>query len=363
MRDNDTILLESIYEEMHDSCKCSACGANMFDEVVEESKKTSCNGYIVFHGRNYVCIATNVYDESRNPKTGDMVQVYIIRSDMDPKTAISTGKDNLVCFNCKLRGTIDPETKKLIPKTRTCYVNPVNLLQVYKTYKAGRYPLIIKDKNLIPSLNLTDDDVEIYLQSGNWDIFSGKFIRFGAYGEPVRIPYPIIEKMASSSAGFTAYTHQWQASPFQAYKKFCMASVDTAEEYRQAKDMGWRTFRVSPSWYMKSSEEEPCQYSVDRTQCVDCLKCSGTTSNTKDIYVMVHGSESSGKVDNFIENFGTESDFSEPLTNEDLENIQKIEALEQEEKSVDRNEVRDKASDLELLMKSQEEKKSFIEKQ
>lgn len=132
-----------------------------------------------------------------------------------------------------------------------------------------------------------------------------------------------------------------------------MASVDTAEEYAKAKNLGWRTFRVSPSWYKKAANEEACQFSVDGTQCVSCLKCSGTTSNAKDIYVAVHGS--GNKVDNFIESFGTENDFSEPLTDEDMQRIKQIEELEKQEV---KGEKKGKVSDLEIFLKARQENKN-----
>ena len=352
MRDKDTVLLESAYTCVQKKCRCSICGKVFEDEIFEESASNSCNGYIIFHGSNYVCIATNVYQESKNPKTGNMVQVYIISSEMAPSEAIKQGRDSVVCFDCKHRGTRDPQTGKM--SGRTCYVNPMNLNQVYKTYKKGNYPIIIKDKNLLKQLKGNDGDVGMYLKNGNWDVFSDKYVRFGAYGEPVKIPFPILEKMAQSCQGFTSYTHQWSKGVFQGYKEYCMASVDTAEEYEKAKSLGWRTFRVSPSWYNKAANEEACQFSVDGTQCVNCLKCSGKTSNDKDIYVAVHGS--GNKVDNFIESFGTENDFSEPLTQEDLQKIKQIEKLESEEV---KGEKKNKVSDLEIFNKARQDNKNL----
>ena len=41
---------------------------------------------------------------SRNSKTGDMVQTFLIRSDIDPLTASRTGCDRALCGDCLHKG-------------------------------------------------------------------------------------------------------------------------------------------------------------------------------------------------------------------------------------------------------------------
>ena len=50
---------------------------------------------------------------SRNPKTGPMVQLWILRADVHPMEAISTGTDSSICGGCKHRGANGRE--------RSCY--------------------------------------------------------------------------------------------------------------------------------------------------------------------------------------------------------------------------------------------------
>lgn len=316
--------IDLIFEKYSHQIKktCAHCGKqltqeeiawNLSEELVTESK-VNCNGYIIYHGKNYVCIATGIVDPSSNDKTGPMVQVFIIRSDVHPVEAIKTGKDATICFNCPHRGT-------------TCYVEVGKSVgQVYGAYQRGRYPFICKDPQNMKGY----DDIDYYLNNGVWDIFANSFIRFGAYGDPVRIPYPIVEKMASSCKGFTGYTHQWNNPAFQAYSKYFMASADSLQEYTAAKAKGWRTFRITADWRQKDPNEIVCLNSRDGTQCIDCLACAGTTSTEqKDIYIKAHGPKH--KVNEFVKNFGDPSINTE-LTPEEEKQIQEIEEKEKEEK-------------------------------
>ena len=50
-----------------------------------------------------VAIATGFLDPSENPKTGPMVQVYVIREDMNPAEAVATGASKSVCNDCALQ--------------------------------------------------------------------------------------------------------------------------------------------------------------------------------------------------------------------------------------------------------------------
>ena len=76
--------------------------------------------------------------KSSNKKTGDMVQTYIIRSDMDPLKASKYGYDYAICGDCKHRGEADPDGTGKQAKKRSCYVTLFHgPLQVYKSYKKG----------------------------------------------------------------------------------------------------------------------------------------------------------------------------------------------------------------------------------
>lgn len=329
MKNNDVLILENLYEGIYRKGRCLDCGCLLTEEEMKKSKddknlnllsegKTDCNGVVIYHGQsrgeNVVCIATGFVKPSDNAKTGPMVQVWILNSDVSPIEAIKTGKDVGICFNCIHRGG-------------TCYVNAAQGPNaVYKAFKNGSYPSICDE-----STDFTKGDIaQTYLQNGAWDVFQNSFVRFGAYGDPVVIPFPILEKIANNCKGFTGYTHQWKEPTFDVYKKYLMASVDMPKQYDEAKAKGWRTFRVTHDWKVKSPNEQPCLNSRDGTACINCLKCGGTSVQDKDIYIKVHGLKH--KVNKFIEKFG-KGDFAEPLTDEDIRQIAQVEERENAEKT------------------------------
>src|SRR5262245_47836997 len=86
----------------------------------------------------------------------------------------------------------------------------------WKAYKRGSYPKL-------PSVEL----------------FAGKTVRFGAYGDPVYIPFTLLASIARVSRGFTGYTHQWRNPLFSAYKAFVMASVEDSAGLLRAHAAGW----------------------------------------------------------------------------------------------------------------------------
>lgn len=203
------------------------------------------NGYIVHETRNTVAIATGFASRSHNAKTGDMVQIWIIRKDIDPLDAVRTGKDKAICFDCPFRPALGGD----------CYVNVAQAPKaIWKAYKRGNYP------------KLTD-----------YTVFRERMVRFGAYGEPVLIPYETVATIASHSKGWTGYTHQWRKEVYQPYRRFFMASCNEAD-YATANAQGWRAFIVTDT-VMRLDGSAPCPASKEagkRVNCADCGACSGT---------------------------------------------------------------------------------------
>lgn len=232
------------------------------------------NGYILHETEDIVVIATGFTRKSANPKTGDMIQVWILPRHINPVEAVKTGADAAVCLDCKLRGDGTG-------KGRLCYVRVPNApLGVWKAYQRGNYPKLdlgtMADYDVLGGLCL------------------GRKVRFGAYGEPVLIPVGILATMAHASDGWTGYTHQWNNPVYSHYRRYVMASVDTAQEFIAAKMAGWRTFRVRGEDMPLLAGEIMCPASEEagkRTTCADCRLCSGALANDprKDIAIVVHG--------------------------------------------------------------------------
>jgi hypothetical protein len=229
---------------------------------------TKPNGYLLHEDSQIVVIATGFARKSSNPKTGDMIQVWILARDVNPVAAVKTGADAAVCIDCKHRG--------IAGKKRTCYVRVANApLGVWKAYQRGNYPtLAIADYGRV---------------------FAGRKVRLGAYGEPVLIPLHIVAEIARVSDAWTGYSHAWRNPAYAPYKAYVMASVDSPAEHAAAKLAGWRTFRVRSENGALLPREIACPASEEagkRTTCADCRLCSGSNPSDprKDIAIVVHGS-------------------------------------------------------------------------
>ena len=134
---------------------------------------TKSNGYLLHETQDIVVIATGFKRKSDNPKTGDMIQIWILARDVNPVEAIKIGADEKVCFDCKHRGVAG--------KQRTCYVRIANApLGVWKAYTRGMYR----------RLELADYE----------RAFAGRKVRFGAYGDPVLIPVAMVAAIAGGQA-------------------------------------------------------------------------------------------------------------------------------------------------------------------
>jgi hypothetical protein len=225
---------------------------------------TKPTGYLLHEDSRIAVIATLT---TENSKTGDMVQVWILSRATNPIDAVKTGADADVCLDCKHRGTGR--------KDRTCYVNVFQApYAIWNAYNRGRYPFLS-----------TADFAQV---------FQGRKIRFGAYGEPVLIPLAIVAELSRVADGHTGYSHQWRNPAYAEYRAHVMASVDSPAEYDAAKSLGWRTFRVRPEDTPLLPREITCPASDEsgrRTTCANCKLCSGSYAGDprKDIAIVIHG--------------------------------------------------------------------------
>ena len=219
-------------------------------------------GPSLLNGEPIVAIATL---KTSNRKTGDMIQTWILPQNMRPTDAVDSGDDKSICGDC-------PHRK--VDGKRTCYVNVGQApLQVWKSYRAGKYPRL-------PELSA---------------ITEGRRIRFGAYGDPAAVPSHVWLYLKRHASGWTGYTHQWRTCDHN-LMDLCMASVDTQEEAEQAQAMGWRTFRCRSADEPLMHREIMCPASDEggkRTTCDNCLLCAGRFANKKrkipSVSIVVHG--------------------------------------------------------------------------
>lgn len=210
---------------------------------------------------------------TKNEKTGNLAQTWIIRKNIHPFNAVSTGKDKSICGDCPLRGIISGG-KNI---ERSCYVGMHGVGQIYKAYKRGNYP------RLSPAHKYK---------------FGSVGLRYGSYGDPVAIPmkaWDILKKYCGGK-DYPGYTHQWQNKKFSRWSKYIMASTHSETENSKAQSMGWRTYRTIDSPSSVLSNEILCPFSRtddSRKTCDVCGACNGRHGMgdmRKNIAIQAHGS-------------------------------------------------------------------------
>ena len=195
------------------------------------------DGPSLIDGKRIVVILTGLDDSSKNTKTGDMLQTFIMRHDVKPNVATKTGEDSSVCGACPLR----PSAWDRSVSDRPCYV---------KVFQAPRSTWV-----------------------ANRDL-------------PVA-PLPKTRKD-------TGYTHQWRLPMASDFARLTMASVHSLEERTQAKAQGFRTFRIIGDVRDLGKGEILCPASKEagaRTTCAACGLCDGSTGENdkrKDIAIVAH---------------------------------------------------------------------------
>lgn len=208
-------------------------------------------------GNNCVAILTM---DSKNRKTGNMAQVWILRDDINPVDAVADGSDVSICGNCSHR-------KNFFTKKRTCYVNVgQGPNSVWKAYKRGAYQEDVK---------WTDKD-----------LFKDKMIRWGAYGDPAILSPTIVEILNYHAKGWTGYTHQWREKFAEPFKNIFMASCDNFGDYLDASAHGWKCFSVAPVGQTGQGKQCPATVEGSVAQCITCRLCDGMK---QDIWVEAHG--------------------------------------------------------------------------
>ena len=221
------------------------------------------NGYVLWEGPSQldgqtpiICVLT---PHSRNAKTGDAAQTWILARDTAPMDAVRSGADHAVCGNCVHR------------QLRTCYVEvwqaPAN---VWKAYHQGNYPAA--DSTTLRR------------------ILRNRVLRIGAYGDPAAVPLAVWDEVVPFARKALGYTHQWRRDVRLA--RYCMASVDNLAEREEAKALGFRTFRTrgadSPRLQHQEAACPAAKESGKLIQCVDCCYCD-VRSGGGDVSIVVHG--------------------------------------------------------------------------
>jgi hypothetical protein len=255
--------------------------------TTRKAKTKQPSGYIIYRGPSLLddkpIVVVTITKESKNAKTGNLVQTYILAD--NGKSPVQSAKDLddvSVCGDCKhRRGT-----------GGACYVN---LGQGARSVMDG----VMRD--IYP--RATPAQVS--------RIVSGRKVRLGTYGDPMAVPVWVWENLVSEADSHTGYTHQWDSNKpviksmqilhpdqYDGIRALCMASVDTEDEWFEATYQGWRTFRVRTAGDEKANTEFVCPASEEagkRKLCADCMACDGAGEDDVRIkkatpVIIVHGS-------------------------------------------------------------------------
>lgn len=210
----------------------------------------------ITNGSPFVAIATL---STANRKTGNMVQVWFLLRNVNPVQAVQEAIDaDTVCNGCPFASG------------KGCYVNVGQApLAIWKGFHRGIYP------TLHPKDYAT--------------VFSGRKVRFGAYGNPSLLPVAMVKAIAQASAGWTGYFHDWRSNPYaKEYANYFMVSTETESSYKLAQSLSFRVFHVSPN---KPANAVEClaDSTNGRVQCATCkLACNG--GERRNVWIAPHGS-------------------------------------------------------------------------
>ena len=229
---------------------------------------------------------------SKNEKTGNMIQTYILLKDRHPVEVVRENKDDAICGNCPLRGHDGFHG-------RVCYVSVEKAPSiVWKNYKKGKYQ-----------------------QTSDFSSFYGRNLRIGTYGDPCAVPVEIWKNLLTFVKGWTGYTHQWRDERNKEYQNFLMASVESVFDGYLAELEGWRYFRIVPSTETNKVVEENdngfdnwkiqvkeilCPASEEmgkKTDCKHCNLCSGG-QRKKNVVIHEHEKNSRWRWKKLFETYG-----------------------------------------------------------
>ncbi len=250
------------------------------------TKKPS--GYIIYRGASLLdgkpIVVVAIIGESKNAKTGNMVQTYIlVDNGASPVQNTKTLADVSICGDCKhRRGT-----------GGACYVN---LGQGARSVMDGVM------RGIYPSVRIREAA----------SVVAGRKVRLGTYGDPMAVPAYIWWGLLEHADSHTGYSHQWNADTdlvkrllvlhpgqYDEIRELCMASVDSEDEMVGARFENWRTFRVRGlDDADKASNEFVCPASEEagkKKQCHECMACNGvgvaeSRSKKATVVITVHGS-------------------------------------------------------------------------
>ena len=199
-------------------------------------------------------------EKSGNRKVGKAIQIWVVPRNQTVTDSRRSGHDSKnQCKGCPLASN------------HGCYVGSYYVDAIQRSAWAGKKPIA---KNRQQIINLV----------------RGKFVRFGAYGNPSLIPLSLVKLIAKHASGWTGYFHDWHMLPYErakAYGRYFMASCEPGN-VDQALSMGLRVFATRQAGDNIPTGLIDCPSSMG-VKCSDCQLCAGTSKHAKSVSIPVHG--------------------------------------------------------------------------
>ena len=218
-------------------------------------------------GSPLVVLVTGL-ESSSNSKTGNMVQSYILRSDMDPLGALRTGADTAMCGGCIHKAKAYDGTTW---SERSCYVR-------VEQAPLGMYRA--RDRGNVPRVTLSELS----------ELTRGRPVRLGTYGDPASVPLAIWDAYCRYATMWTGYTHQSANKRLRDVLKYCQISADSQGDALAARASGIGSFRVLAQGESALPFEMVCPASEEAGKvatCATCKACSGLDG--ANVVIQSHG--------------------------------------------------------------------------
>ena len=218
-------------------------------------------------GTPILVVAHRVNAPSKNVKTGDMLQVSIMRADSAPVDAWREGQDGAVCPSACVHRS------KARGGNGTCYVNKARLSAAWRAARR------------------LADASKVGVPAG---MFAGAVVRVGMEGDPSAAPLHVWEAILAGSKRHTGYTAAWRTLPVE-WSRLFMASCASPADVAAAQLAGWRPFTASASTADDAAYAalglRVCLSDAADVACVDCGGCDGNSRGSRraGFYLAQHG--------------------------------------------------------------------------
>ncbi len=223
-------------------------------------KLSKFNSVVVTY-QDFYLVLTCLVNASKNDKTGDMIQSYLISKDLLNADTVHFGSK---CTTC--------------PMITKCYVNKDKL-----SVRGALRRLTNNESTSYKDVSFNEALKHIER--------SDKGLRLGTYGDPSILPLSDIEMLVKAARFHTGYTHYWDSIPTQ-YSKFLMASCENEEQELFAKSLGYRAFRVllkDQNQHKVNKGTIECLNVTHGLTCAKCKLCDGNNKGSKkSIYIHEH---------------------------------------------------------------------------